>query len=157
MSLPANEPKRLQVINRIVEVLKAIRAGENYFSTPKVVTKRVPVGDREMLEHPYYLVYSDSSAGPPTVLSNNYYDDDMAIAVEGEVVAEDGDSTTPLERSLRDVRRAIDQDSRSQTAGSLGALAVAVTIDTAEIQNGRDFGNFKQRIIVRVTGEWGDI
>jgi hypothetical protein len=62
------------------------------------------------------------------------------------------------EHALADIRKAIDADSRDRTtAGSLGTLAVKVTIGRSECDSGEalsaGFGYFKQWFSVQVAGD----
>ena len=69
---------------------------------------------------------------------------------------------TKIIRAVRDIRKAIDIDSRLGTAGALGAIAVAVTIEEPpETDNGylslEGFGFFDQRIRTRADGDYGEL
>ena len=69
------------------------------------------------------------------------------------------DPVTRVERALCDVRKAIDEDSKSGAAGTLGTLAVETRIETSpEMEFSIDgFGGFDQRIRVKITGTFGEL
>ena len=156
MTTPA-VPKRLQVIDRLVAVLTAITAGADYFYKPAEVLKRLVAID-ECSGFPVYMVFPVS--GGPIDFSGapDEYDEDMEILIKG--YAKDTlDPVTEVERCLRDVRRAINEDSKSGVAGTLGVLAVETRIEASpETEFSIDgFGGFDQRIRVKITGTFGEI
>lgn len=157
MPTPA-DPKRLQVIDRIVTVLAAITAGATYFYTPAQVIKRY-LDPEEVKDFPTYSVSYDSG-GRLENSGEDLYDEDFYINVKG-YVQDYEDTVTKMERALRDIRRAINEDSKSGAAGSLGVLAVETRIeDGAETDNGyyslAGLGFFEQRIRVKIAGDYGD-
>ena len=66
---------------------------------------------------------------------------------------------TSVERALCDVRKAINEDSKSGVAGTLGVLAVETRIETSpEMEFSIDgFGGFDQRIRVKISGPFGEL
>jgi len=153
MSFPSAEPKRLQIIERWVTVLKAMRQGDGYWYTASEVVKQI-VHEREVTAFPFYMVEYESSPGPPKSNLNHGFTEDLAVIVKGACDHEAGDTTTKLERCIRDVRTAIDADTSSGVAGSLGALGVIVTIDALEIEHDEKYGYFNQRFIAHIRGDW---
>jgi hypothetical protein len=153
MSFPAAEPKRLLVIERVIVVLKAMRQGEGYWYTAAEVVKQV-VHEREVLKFPFYMVEYESSPGPPKSMINHGFTEDLSIIIKGACDGEAGDTTTKLERCIRDVRTAIDADASSGVAGSLGALGVIVSIDSLEIEHDASYGYFNQRFVAHIRGDW---
>jgi len=153
MSFPSAEPKRLLIIERVVTVLKAMRQGEGYWYTAADVVKQV-VHEREVLKFPFYMVEYESSPGSPKSNINHQFTEDLAIIIKGACDGEAGDTTTKLERCIRDVRTAIDADTSSVAAGSLGALGAVVTIDALEIEHDEKYGYFNQRFIAHIRGDW---
>lgn len=149
MTMPATAPKRLQIIDRVIAVLKTIVNGADYFYTPYDVAKRFchwtePVG------YPYYMVF----AGSGGKIENNtgVYEEDWYITIKG-YVKDDLDTTTVMERCLRDIRKAINADMESGSAGSLAALnAVVLFEEPAMTDDGylsaEGFGFFDQRVHV---------
>src|SRR4030042_6913273 len=119
MALPAAEPKRLLVVDRFVTVLKAMRAGDGYWYTAADVVKQV-VHERQVTEFPFYMVEYESSPGPPKSMINHGFTEDLTVIVKGAVDAENGDTTTKLERCIRDVRTAIAADTSRGAAGPRG-------------------------------------
>jgi len=160
MPVPAT-PLRLQVINRIVAVLQGISTGATYFYTPGAVVKRF-VHWAEAVDFPTYMVFTGS--GGKVELSGaagdeSEYTEDFYVSVKG-IVKDSVDTVTRLENSIADIRKAIDADSRSGAAGSLGVLAVEVRIeDSPETDDGylslEGMGFFDQKIRVSIAGVMG--
>jgi hypothetical protein len=159
MGAPTN-PLRLQVIDRVVAVLAAIVAGSNYFFTPFEVVKRFKHWN-ECHGFPTYMVFTDSGgavelSGVPDLYTENFY-----VNVKG-YVQDNSDTVTKLEQAIRDIRKAIDVDSKSAAAGSLGALADEVRIEKSpDTDNGylslEGFGFFDQQIRVMIEGTYGEL
>jgi len=155
-------PLRLQIINRVVAVLQGITAGATYFYTPGAVVKRFVLWT-EAKSFPTYMIFTGS--GGKVELSgaagdDSEYTEDFFISVKG-IVKDSVDTVTRLENSIADIRKAIDADSRSGAAGSLGALAVETRIeDSPETDDGylslEGFGFFDQKIRVSIAGEIGE-
>jgi hypothetical protein len=159
MAAPA-DPLRLQVVDRVVAVLSQIRAGDNYFYTPRQVSKRF-VHWNEAKAFPCYSVSTASGGKIELEGAPHTYDEDFYISVKG-IVQDQADTVTKLERCIRDVRKAIDADSSSGAAGSLSVLAANYWIDEPpETDDGylvlEGFGFFDQRIRFRVSGTFGVI
>ena len=156
---PATNPLRLQVIDRVVTVLKAIAEGTSYWYTPCEVVKRF-VHWTEAKGFPTYMVFTDSGgkleAGTP-----NFFSEEFNVNVKG-IVKDHVDTVTKVERCLRDIRKAINDDTRPSTgAGSLGALGALVFIEEgATTDNGylslEGFGFFEQRIRIVISGDFGN-
>ena len=160
MTTPAI-PLRLQVINRVVEVLEGIETGPVYFYTSGIVAKRF-IHWSECKAFPTYMVFTGS--GGKVELSgaagdDSEYTEDFYISVKG-IVKDSVDTVTRLENCIADIRKAIDADSRSGAAGSLGALAVEVRIEESpETDDGylslEGFGFFDQKVRVSIAGVMG--
>jgi len=153
MSQPA-EILRVQILDRIVEVLGAIREGALYFATPASVSKRL-THYREVLKGPAYSVHVDSG-GEATPELGDRRTETLYFNVKG-VVVDDRDPATAIAHAVRDVRYAIDRDFLSGGAGSLQTLAINVFFDeAAETDNGylslEGKGQFEQRVRVIVRG-----
>jgi hypothetical protein len=154
-------PLRLQIIDRIVDVIKGIVSGATYFYTPGAVEKRF-VHWTEAKSFPTYMVFSGS--GGTVELSgaagdDSEYTEDFFVSVKG-IVKDSVDTVTKLERCIADIRKAIDADSRSGVAGTLGALAVQTRIEDApETDDGylslEGFGFFDQKVRVSIAGVMG--
>ena len=150
-----SDPLRLQVVDRIVGVLQSIQEGENYFFSPRQVTKGFIA---EPSAYPVYMVTSESG-GDIEMHSDAQFAETFYVAVRG-IVQNAGDVVTPLERAIRDVRKAIEAD--FQPGGTLITLATEVVFDTPpEIDYGFEgtgfLGYFVQRVRIRVDGEFGEI
>jgi hypothetical protein len=157
---PTDNPLRLQVIDRIVEVLRGIVAGADYFYTPYAVVKRM-AHHLDAPGFPYYMVYPDASARAPEYAGQQLYDELMVVTVKCYVDLEGDEAATKLEKCLRDVRKAIMADQVSGGAGSLATLTLAADVDILETDGGllalEGRGYFDQRFIFRITGQWGQL
>jgi len=153
-----DDPLRLQVIDRIVDVLKSIQEGDDYFYSPRQVAKGFIA---EPSAYPVYMVLSESG-GDIEMHSDAQFAETFYVSIRGVVQAA-GDVVTPLERALRDVRKAIDADCRTGAgAGSLLILGTSIVFDAPpEIDYGFEgtgvFGFFSQKIRITVSGEFGEI
>ncbi len=156
---PAAESKRLQVLNRIIAVLQAILAGDDFWYTPGEVVKRFKHWS-ECTKFPTYMVFS-STGGEIVYAGEQQYDEAFYVSVKG-IVQDNLDTVTKLERSIRDIRKAINDDSLSPDPGTLGALAVQVRIDEPpETDDGylslEGFGFFDQKIRCVISGDFGEL
>ena len=152
---PTTDPKRLQVLDRFFDVLDAIEAGDNYFYTPHEVKKALP--SWENAKHgPLYCALPDSG-GVLEDQTDLYYEEEFFVSVKG-IVHDREDLGTILEQTIRDVRYAIDTDSRSGAAGTLSTLCLLVSIDEPpEVDYFDDFGFFDQRFRVRIAGNFATL
>lgn len=159
MPSPA-DPKRLQVIDRIVAVLAAIIAGADYFYTPYSAHKGF-VHWSATQGFPFYMVMPITGGKVELSGAPDLYDEDFIISIKG-CVQDNTDSVTKMERAIRDVRKAINDDSKLGTAGSLGNLCVEVAIEeTAHPDDGylslEGYGFFDQKIRVKIAGDFGEL
>lgn len=161
MALPSN-PLTQQVIERVVTVLQAITTGSNFFYTPYAVIKRYVLWNEATLRvsRPLYMVFRDTG-GPIAPIGENLYEMEWYLNVKG-YVKDPSDTVTPLGRAIRDIQKAINDDSKGESAGSLGAITAAVTIEESPLtDNGYlslvGFGFFDQRIRIRTDGEFGEL
>lgn len=153
-----NDPKRLKIVDRLVTVLKTIVAGNNYFFTPYEIAKGFissPTG------FPVYMVLSETGGGMTEELDQQW-EETFYVSIRG-VVQSTSDVVTPMERAIRDVRKAINDDFKPEAgAGSLITLASSIKIDgPPDIDYGFEgthfFGYFSQRIKIQIFGEIGEI
>lgn len=156
------DPLSLQCIDRIVTVLGAITAGDDYHYTPIEVLKEYLIWRDATLtkDKPLYMV-SRASAGVITQIGEHLYEMEFYISVQG-YVQDPSDAVTRLCKAIRDIQKAINDDSKSEAAGTLGALAAAVTMEESpETDNGyfspEDVGWFDQRIRIRIDGDFGEL
>lgn len=158
------DPKSLQVIDRFIVVLQAIvGGGPGYFYTPGEVMK----GFRHYetaTKFPCYMVALEGSTDRPVSVGDNHYHQTLAVSVKGWVDLEKGEAVSKLMRCIRDVQKAINEDTKSGAgAGSLGVIAPQCNVDTVEADSGflsiegRGYGYFDQRFIVVTEGEWGEL
>lgn len=158
--MPPANPRRLQVLDRIVAVLQTITAGDDYFFTPGEVVRRF-VHWSEAKVFPTYMVFAASGGKVELSGAPDLYDEDVMVSVKG-IVRHPEDTVSLIEKALRDVRRAINEDAKSGAAGSLGVLAVETRIEEGpETDDGylsiEGFGFFDQRIRVRIAGDYGEL
>jgi len=158
MSSP-DSPLRLQVVNRFVAVLEAITAGSNYFYTPYEVVKRIILPE-ETNGTPTYMVIPEGG-GNIEFGGTELYDETLRIVVHG-IVADNVDIVTRMERAIRDIRKAINDDSKSGTPGSLSVLCVQVRILEPPETDGGAFsvigkGYFAQPFEVTISGDFGEL
>ena len=154
-------PIRVTVINRILTVLGAISAGDTYFYTPhKTVEDSEGVDFALAKNGPLYILFLGEGESAIDVVGRETYDETFYPIIRGVVHARSGIITKML-KSNKDVRKAIDTDSKSGAAGSLGALCVQVRIDESPewfyFEDSMEFAGFDQRIRVQITGDLGDL
>ena len=162
MAVYPSDPKSLVVIDRIVEVLAAIRAGADFFYTPQEVTKRF-IHWRDAKGYPTYMVHI-ASGGVVTNIGTDLYRYQFWLSVKG-IVRELGDTVSPLVKSIRDIQKAINDDTKDRSStGALGTMPCITEIridDPPETDNGylavEGFGFFDQRIRVSIDGDFGEI
>ena len=165
MSYP-DDPKTLQVLNRIIEVLAAISPADGFF---------YPVGEGnvirgvkgwdEITSFPFDMVYLGSEHRDPEYDMGGMVNKFPTFYVEGFVDAQGEDDTiTRLVKHLADVQKAIDVDIQPGAGeDSLGALASGgnVQVGVAETDDGMLAGEgkaaFKLTIRACVRGAWGEL
>jgi hypothetical protein len=152
-----NSPYRLQILDRFVTVLKAVTGGDNYFYTPAEVTHNFAHW-AEVKSYPAYLVYTGESE-EAEIAGTSLYNETFFITVEGWI----SDATDPvrrLELCLRDVRKAINEDSKSSATGSLGQMTdetMVSDLQAISFKTDSPLASFQQRFRVRVTGDFGEL
>jgi len=158
MPSPAADPKRLLVLNRFVTVLKAITAGASYFYTPYDVQNKF-YHFNEVPGYPLYMVFTEDGQQPEEA-GHELYDETFSITVNA-YVQHSTNAEAVKERCLRDVRKAINDDTKNPAAGSLSALTVRVQVGKTETDNGiysiADAAFFSQEFIVMISGDYGEI
>jgi len=160
MAVPTS-PLRLQVIDRAIVVLKAIAAGTSYFYTPYEVVKRLK-NFNECGGFPTYMVFFGAASGTPEAHLDNEYVETMTLSIQGWVDMEMGEPQTKLCKCIRDVQKAINDDSKSTVVGSLGQLTSGMCdIGPVETDNGgfslQGFAFFEQTVSVKLVGDWGTL
>jgi len=158
---PTN-PLALQIIDRIIAVLKGITAGDDFFFTPYDVAKKFIHWEEAVLTptKPHYMVFRDSG-GSIEFAGTDLYDEHWYINIKG-YVKDNSDTVTKLEKAIRDIRKAINDDSKSAVAGSLGALGVQTIFEEPpSTDNGylssEGFGFFEQRVKIITSGDFGEL
>ena len=148
-------PLRLQVLDRFYDALDAIEAGDDYFFKPHMVVKHPELPYEKAKYGPLYSVLTES--GPNEGLndeSDMHYTETFHVAVRG-IVHDLKDIGSTIEKSIRDVRYAIDSDARSSTAGTLGVLCDLVSIDDPpDLDYLEYFGFFEQLFRVQISGDY---
>ena len=155
-------PKRLLVIDRCVAVLKAIDPSLGFFYPAYAVQKRL-MHFKECGGFPTYMVFMGAASGAPEAHLDNEYVETLAISIQGWVDMELGEPQSKLCKCIRDVQKAINDDSKSVTAGSLGVLCANGMCDIGgvETDNGgfslEGFAFFEQTVSVKLVGDWGEL
>jgi len=147
-------PMRLQVLNRFHAVLSVIQAGADYFYTPHKVEK-AHISLEKAKYGPVYWITQEGGE-PLEDHSDLYYEEEFRIAVQG-AIHDRKDPVSVLEKVLRDIRYAIDTDSRSGAAGSLGVLCLLVNIAESLSEDFEDFKVFEQMFSVRIAGNYSTL
>lgn len=148
------KPLRLQIADRIVEVLSAITEGEEYFKTPGMIIRR-HLSEREAVAYPVYAVFIGAGTAPEEI--NGEYVEEFEVSVSG-IVQSHTDLVEAMERSIADIRKAVDADARDgSTSGALGTLAIYVRLGASDIGTGENLPSgleyFEQRFAVQVAGD----
>ncbi|MFA5284160.1 MAG: hypothetical protein WC347_01055 [Smithellaceae bacterium] len=149
---------RLKVRERIVTVLKAITTGTDYWKAPYEVTKRF-VGWMEAKGFPTYMVFVGTGGNTDLAGAPDEYEEEFNVTIKG-VVQDNEDPTAAIEHCIQDIRKAINVDSKSGIAGSLGVLAdQTIQVDGIETDNGylsgEGFGFFDFPFRVKIHGDYG--
>ena len=159
MPTPATIPLRLQVVDRIVTVLKMMDGpSADFWFKPYDATKRT-MHFKECGGFPTYMVSLNASQSPEEHLDSEYVET-MSISIKCFVNTELGEAQTKLLKCLRDVQKAINDDSRSTDPGSLGQLTSgAVDMGGVETDSGyltlEGFAFFDLTITCKLVGDWG--
>ncbi len=155
MTTPAANPLRLQVIDRIAAVLQAITAGANYWFAPGMTVQKKLLAIEDCSGYPAYMVFP-IPGGPIEESGYERFDEDIAVLIKG-YIKDEAAPVTMLEKCLRDVRRAINEDRKSGVAGSLGVIASRLTFEESpEVEFTIDgFGCFDQVVHVKIIGDFG--
>lgn len=162
MSYPT-DPKTLQVLDRVLLVLREIVRGDDYFVTPGDVIKGF-AHYSTLTRFPAYMVAFEGASERPVPIGDNLYHETIAVSIKGWVDPELGECVTRLLKCVRDVQRAVNEDTRPGAGPlSLGVLCCQCDVDTVETDNGflaveqRGFGYFDQRVVAVVEGDWGEL
>jgi hypothetical protein len=156
--------KRLKAINRIITLLRQIKAGSDFFYTPYAVV-RCWLMPEECKGFPTYGVFAGS--GGNTLLqaitgTPNIFDHDFFIIVRG-YIHDTEDTVSKEEHSIHDIITAINEDVEDMaTTGSLGRICDKVLIEDApETDDGwggmANIGFIEQRVHVFVSGTMNQI
>ncbi|HUT61296.1 MAG TPA: hypothetical protein VNA25_25895 [Phycisphaerae bacterium] len=152
--MPDTEPLRLQIVERVIEVLEAMRPDDDYYYKAGEVNKRF-LHWEDCQAFPSYSVFLDSG-GALEDHANFRFGETFYINVKC-YVKDDKDTVTPLARCLSDVRHAVINDTKSDAGtGSLGVLGALVFIEEgATTDNGYlsldGYGFFEQRFKVEIS------
>jgi hypothetical protein len=155
------EPKTKRVKDRIIEVLKMIAEGTDYWVTPAdVLARLVPL--EEATDFPLYMVFP-SSGGSIEPHTDGAFEMVFNIDITG-YVQDEADPGTLVLRCVRDIQLALWNDMKSNLTGSLGDGDLCLGIDfrePPETDNGAfstaGIGYFSQRVECRVNGTWGEL
>lgn len=153
-----SEPLRLTILKRFETVLNAITAGDDFFFTPHLVSKH-PIEYELAKNGPLYQVFSGDDVGPVDyTVGHLTRDETFYVSIQG-IVHDRADLTTKLERALVDIRKALDEDAISSTAGTLGQLTDYTLMDESAMMGyfsdeEDDFALFSQKWRVHITGTY---
>lgn len=160
------DPKRLQVLDRMIAVLKAVTAGANFFFTPAEVVKGSILLGVEAKAYPTYMVHAGTGGEDIDHFVDQQYQEIFYPEVEG-IVFDVNDIVTMIEKCVRDVRKAIDDDAASGAVGSLGQISLTKIKGPPDIELGAmanqatsvvgGFGWFSQKFQVNIEGYPGGI
>lgn len=154
------DPRRFVVLDRVITVLKLIRAGDDYFYTPYEVTKRF-IHWAEIKGSPTYMVHL-ASGGVLTHQMDHTSDETFYLSVKGIVQGFD-DIPEKIIKSNRDIRNAINADSlnRDDGLGSMSCVVQVLIDEPPETDNGylalEGYGFFDQLVRCHITGEIGEL
>ncbi|UCD07619.1 MAG: hypothetical protein JSW41_01465 [Candidatus Aenigmatarchaeota archaeon] len=153
--MPPADPKRLKAINRVQTVLKAIQAGDNYFKTPYEVVKRA-LTEEECRGFPTYQVFADIGEGVQFA-GYHLYNEKMTIFVFG-ICSHHEDPVTENERCIRDIRKAIKDDSQSSAPESLKGMGCITDIKECPVTGYQGtYGFLRQKINIEFSGDFGEL
>lgn len=160
------DPKRLQVLDRFVTVLRAIVAGDLYFFKPAEVVKGSILLGIEAKGYPTYMVNAGSPGEDIEHFVDQQFEETFYPEVEG-IAYSDKDIVGMIEKCIRDVRVAIETDAASGQPGTLGATSLTKIKGPPDIELGAmanqptsivgGFGWFTQRFSVRIEGYPGGV
>lgn len=153
------DPKRLQIRDRIIDVLEAIVEGADYFFTP-VKVFMVDVLEVQCPGYPCYSVHPDSGGSMAEEGDSNFAET-FFLNVKG-LVKDLEDPGAAVLKASRDVRKAIDADFASGAAGSLGTLVKGLRFTEPPVTDNGFFsaqglGFFEQRVEITACGSYADL
>ncbi len=153
------EPLIQKIRDRIITVLKAITAGDDYFYTPFKVEEKF-ISHEQLKGDPTYFVFIGDAEPPEFAGVPDDYDQTFFVLVGGWV-KDMSDPTKKAIRAMRDVTRAIDEDSKSASANTLGTMAHQVIPDSWDTTKGNfsilGFEWFERRFKVLVSGTFDEL
>lgn len=165
MPTPASLPLRVQAIDRVATVLGAITAGSDYWYTPGRIAK-LYIPNEEIDCEVTYMIFAGIGEGTIEFAGagggvDSLYMEDVFITIQG-VVRSDSDTATMVGKCIRDIRKAIDADSCSGVAGTLGAMFVETRMEKAPItDNGwfanLNYGRFEIQLRVKTEGTYANL
>jgi hypothetical protein len=160
MSTPLN-PLLLRCVDRVVDVLKKIVEGDDYFYTVGEKAVKGLRGYNEAPGYPFDMVYLGADHQAPEYVPDHRVHRYPTIIVAAYVDEEGGEPITKMLKHLADVQRAIETDFRSTDQASLsvlvgwGRLGMVIT-DEGEL--GLEGGaGFRLEINLCLVGDWGEI
>jgi len=153
--MPPAKSKKLLALERVVAVLQAITAGDDYWYTPAGVRMRAIAFEKEVGD-PWYAVFVESAPRMQLDGPSNLWTEDMIVTVSG-FVRDNVDTVSKMLKCIQDIRRAIETDATSGLPGSLSQIAEETIPDEGyETDDGlfsaQGFGLFDQKVRIRVAG-----
>jgi len=158
VALTPEQSIRLKVRERIVVVLGAIVTGTDYWKAPYEVARRF-IGWMEAKGFPTYMVMIGTGGNTDLAGAPDEYEEEFNVTIKG-IVQDNEDPTAAIEHCVQDIRKAINRDSKSGVAGSLGALCDQVIQEEGiETDNGylsvEGFGYFEFLVHIKIHGDYG--
>jgi hypothetical protein len=158
--MPPTKSLRLQALERVRTVLQAITTGATYWKQPyEVLNKAILL--EQMKAFPTYMVFTAPSDRTELAGAPDNYNEVFQVTVCG-IVEDKSDPPAALEKALQDVRKAINTDSKLQTAGALGNITLSTTmygqVKTDEgLLSSEGFAYFEQPVDVLINGDFGEL
>jgi hypothetical protein len=157
MSYPV-DPKSVRVRARVLEVLRDIVAGDNFYFTPGVVYDNFK-NWKEREAYPSYIVVF-GGGGDWKEWSGLQAAETFILIVHGDF-QDDEDAPAAVRKGVRDVRKAIMDDMVNGGAGSLQTLVDHLTLGAVTTDNGAEAmlgsGWFDQEFAITISGEIEDL
>lgn len=154
-------PKSLDIIERVVSILKDVTQGDTYFYTIGEKVVKGLRGFNEATGFPFDMVSFGSDHRPPEYVPDHGVYRYPTIVVTAYVDEENGEAVTKMAKHLRDVQLAVETDLRSTAVGSLGQLVGwghigSVTTDEGELSF-EGLAGFRMELNVCLIGDWGTL
>jgi len=157
MSYPT-DPKSITVRARIIDVLRDIVSGDDFFFTPGVIYDNFK-NWKEREAYPAYSVFFGPGGEWKEYLGLQAAET-FTLIVHGDF-KDDEDAPATVRKGIRDVRKALMDDMAQGGDGSLGTLCDRVTLGATSTDNGTGamigVGWFDQEFQITISGQIEDL